>query len=259
MMALRSLAGCGVLLLLAHSVALAIDHDNLDEGRPLRIEDPYPIAAGESAVEAGAGVAVPNRARAHAVLPVEILSGFAPNAQLGIGTTILSDPKKDAEQRRSGDLRVSALYNFNQETLAIPALGLRLSATVPTGTDSSGTEIRIKGLMTKSVGRWSFHFNPAYEFITDVPPDQRSSRYEFALGASYPVGAPRYTRLTVLADLFTLQSLRAADPNRAGAEAGFRYQWTPWTVLDVGLGTEFLGRSAERTAFFMTAGLSVGF
>ena len=45
------------------SDAMAIDHTNLDEGRPLRLEDAYPIAHGEIAVEAGAGVTLPRRGR----------------------------------------------------------------------------------------------------------------------------------------------------------------------------------------------------
>jgi hypothetical protein len=46
--------GFGIVCLLATPV-WAVDHNNLDEGRSLRIEDAYPIAYGELAVEAGAG------------------------------------------------------------------------------------------------------------------------------------------------------------------------------------------------------------
>ena len=41
--------------------AVAIDHKNLDEGRPLRLEDAYAISTGESAVEVGAGFTLQRR------------------------------------------------------------------------------------------------------------------------------------------------------------------------------------------------------
>ena len=39
----------------------ALDHKNLDEGRPVRLEDAYPIAHGEFAIEAGAGFTLQRR------------------------------------------------------------------------------------------------------------------------------------------------------------------------------------------------------
>ncbi|MGH7960419.1 MAG: hypothetical protein ACRERD_01150, partial [Candidatus Binatia bacterium] len=78
------------------------------------------------------------------------------------------------------------------------------------------------------------------------------------LGASYPVGAPLYTRTTLIGDVYTEQASRHGDPNIGGVEIGFRHQLTPRVVLDTGLGTEFAGPS-DRSAFFLTVGVSVGF
>jgi hypothetical protein len=119
-------------------------------------------------------------------------------------------------------------------------------------------DFRIKGLVTKSIGRLSFHFNPAYEVFSGTKPFERDSRYDLALGASYPVGAPQHTLTTFLGDVFTEQAPRRADPQIVGAEVGVRHQWTPWTVLDVGIGTEFAG-PGNRSDFFFTVGFSVGF
>ena len=70
--------------------------------------------------------------------PIEVFYGAYPNLQLGLGTTLFTDPRENDEQTKSGDLHVSGLYNFNQETLTLPAFGLKLELNLPTGVDWSG-------------------------------------------------------------------------------------------------------------------------
>jgi hypothetical protein len=249
---------CLALLLGLPATASAIDHDNLDEGRPLRVEDAYPIPAGEWALETGAGLSDQRKSRSRGFFPLDVLYGLAPNLQVSLGTALFTDPKRVEEQTKSGDLQLSGLYNFNQETLNLLALGLRLTLNLPTGTKSSGVDFRIKGLVTKSIGRLSVHFNPAYEVFSGTKPLERDGRYDLALGVSYPAGAPKHTLTTILGDLFTEQAPRRGDPQIAGAEIGIRHQWTPWTVLDAGVGTEFAG-PVNRASVFFTAGFSIGF
>ena len=238
--------------------AHAIDHKNLDEGRPLRIEDAYPIASGEWAFETGVGYSVERRSRDHAFFPFEILYGAFPNTQLGLGTTLLTNPRDVDDSRKSGDLHLSALYNFNQETLTLPAFGLKGTVDFPSGVRSSGTDFELTGLITKSFQRLSLHFNPAYEFVGDNATGERSGIYKMTLGASYPMGAPMYTRTTLLADIFTEQSSRRRESNVWGAEIGFRHQMTERLVLDLGIGSEFAG-PVKRSQFFVTTGVSVAF
>ncbi|HET8533318.1 MAG TPA: hypothetical protein VFO08_19345, partial [Methylomirabilota bacterium] len=105
-----------LLLTLAFGRAHAIDHKNLDAGRPVRVEDAYAIADGEIALEAAAGFALERRGPDRGVFPVEALYGAYPNLQLTIGTTLSTSPREIDGRPRSGDLQLSALYNFNQET-----------------------------------------------------------------------------------------------------------------------------------------------
>ncbi|HEV8616111.1 MAG TPA: transporter [Methylomirabilota bacterium] len=254
---LTSLLAAG---LLAGSLgeAYAIDHKNLDENRPLRLEDAYSIASGEWALEAGAGFTLQRRSANRGVFPLEILYGAAPNLQLGLGTSLSTDPRAIDGQTKSGDLQLSGLYNFNQETLKLPALGVKLSLNVPTGIDSSGVDVEVKGLVTKSFDRLSLHLNAAYEFLTGTERGERDGRYQLVLGASYPVGAPQYTRTTLIGDIFTEQASRKGESSVVGVEAGFRHQLTPRIVLDAGVGTEFAGPS-DRAKFFFTTGFSFGF
>jgi len=257
----RLLACLGASLLLSITMLAptgAIDHSNLDEDRPLRVEDPYPIATGELAVEAGAGLRVPRRGDTQGLFPIELLYGALPNLQLSLGTTAFTDPQKVDEPIKSGDFRVSALYNLNQETLRLPAFGIRITAHFPTGRNSAGVDVRVKGLITKSWRRLSVHFNAAHEFLSETQPTERRGRHQFVLGASVPVGAPKYTRTTVLGDFFAGQSFRRGASEIVGAEFGVRHQFTPWTVLDAGVGTEFAGPS-DRSNFFATVGVSTGF
>src|SRR5262249_52001642 len=151
--------------------AYAIDHGNLDEGRPLRLEDAYPIAHGEFAIEAGGGFTLQRRGADRGVFPVELLYGPLPNLQVGIGTVLSTDPREVDDRPKSGDLRFHALYNFNQETLTLPAFAVKLSLDAPTGVDAHGFAVEPKGIVTKSIERLSLHLNAGYEFITSTHED----------------------------------------------------------------------------------------
>jgi hypothetical protein len=129
---------------------------------------------------------------------------------------------------------------------------------VPTGVDSRGVAVEVKGIVTKSFERLSIHLNAGYEFFTDSHDDERDGQYSLVLGASYPVGAPKFTRATLVADVFTQQSLHRGESNVVGTEVGMRFQLTPRIVWDIGIGTEFAG-PADRSRFFGVTGFSFGF
>ena len=247
-----------VLVGLGARPATAIDHKNLDEGRPLRLDDAYSIATGEIAVEAGVGFTLQRRGSNRGFFPVELLYGAFPNLQVGIGTSLSTDPREIDDRPKSGDLRLGVLYNFNQETLTLPAFAVKVGLDTPTGVDARGVGVEVKGIVTKSVERLSVHLNAGYEFLTSSRDEERDGRYKLALGASYPVGAPKFTRVTIVGDVFAEQSVARREPTVVGTEVGLRYQLTPRIVWDVGIGTEFAG-PAHRSTFFMTTGFSFGF
>jgi hypothetical protein len=249
---------CFIMVCLAGGPAWAVDHNNLDEGRPLRLEDAYPIAYGELSSETGARVSLNRQSPDRVAFPVELLYGAYWNLHLGLGSTLATEPRTIDEAEKSGDLRAFAFYNFNQETLRLPAFGAKLSLDFPTGINSRGVDTELKGIMTRSFGQFRTHLNAGYEFIGHAADGARSGRYELGLGAQYPLGYPRFFNTTVLADIFTLQSVHTGESSPIGIELGIRRQAAPLTVLDVGIGTEFAG-PAERTPFFFTMGVSVGF
>lgn len=239
------------------SVVRAIDHANLDEGRPLRLDDAYAIPAGELALEFGVGYESARHADDHVFAPIEILWGAAPNLQLSVGSTFISDPHDVDDQSKSGDLRLSALYNFNQET-SLPAFAVKGELNIPTGVDSSGVDGEITGIITKSFGNVSLHLNAGYEFLSGTDDDEEDRLYKFALGASMPIGAPTHTRTTLLADIFLEEALERGEDDVIGVEVGVRYQLTERIVLDAGIGSEFDGPD-NRSELFAMLGLSVTF
>jgi hypothetical protein len=72
------------------------------------------------------------------------------------------------------------------------------------------------------------------------------------------LGAPRYSRTTLVSELFTEHGDRRGGSNVFGAEAGFRHQLTQRIVVDAGIGSELAG-PADRSSLFVTTGVSVGF
>jgi hypothetical protein len=256
---MKALTACVLAALLLVPVsAAAIDHKNLDGGRPLRLEDAYAISTGELALEVGAGFTLRRRGDDRGFFPIELLYGALPNFQIGVGTTLSTDARDIDEPTRSGDVRIGALYNLNQETLVMPAFGVKVEVELPTGVESKGVDVEMKGIVTKSVERLSVHFSGAYLFLTDSARGERDGRYELVLGGSYPIGAPKFTRATLVADVFTEQSTHRGESNVVGTELGLRYQLTPSMVWDVGVGAEFAGPS-DRSPFFLATGLSWAF
>lgn len=238
--------------------AIALDHGNLDEGRPLLVQDAYPVSQGELVIETGAGFASQKRTSDHWFFPIQFVYGILPNTQLEVGTMFFTDPHDIDEPGKSGDMGISILYNFNQETVTLPAFALKGSLQFPTGVDSSGIESEITGIVTKSLGRLTLNFNAGYQWIGGHDPDQRNGVYKFVFGGGYPVGAPMYTRTIILADVYLQQSSLRGEKETLGAEIGFRLQLRERLVLDFGFGSELSGPS-DRASFFVTAGFSVGF
>src|SRR6266852_2043527 len=81
------------LLCLIAKPAWAIDHNNLDEGRPLRLEDAYPIAYGELSAETGARFSLNRRSPDRFAFPIEILYGAYWNLHLGLESTLATQPR----------------------------------------------------------------------------------------------------------------------------------------------------------------------
>jgi hypothetical protein len=236
----------------------AHDHGNLDVGRPLRIEDAYTVAEGEVVLETGAAFVDERQGSDRAELPIELIWGAAPDVQLELGTRFSTDPHEVRDPQRSGDTQVGVLFNLNRESLDTPAFALKAEVNLPTGTDSAGADLELKGIVTRTIDRLGIHASAGYHFLSGEPSEERDGRYELVLGASQPLGAPMDTRTTLLADVYLEQAPEQDDDEILGVELGTRHQLSQRTVLDVGVGSEVDGPS-DRDRLRLTAGFSISF
>ncbi len=238
--------------------APALDHDNLDAGRPLRIEDAYPIAKGEIGVESGVAAWDRRGDGSGYGIDARALYGVAYNAQVEIGWAAAFEGSSAAATDRSGSLALGALYNANAESLTWPALAVRADVEAPSGFRNTGVDLSGGVIVTRTVGRMRTHLNADYTVAGSAAANERRGLYAVAVGASYPLGYPMRFRETIIADVFTRQSATRSESNATGVEAGLRHQFSHRIVLDVGVGSEVFG-PADREAWFGAVGISAGF
>jgi hypothetical protein len=241
-----------------HSWAWALDHDNLDRSRPLQIEDAYPIAKGEIGIEGG-GLYRDSKHEASEWTPrLQILYGLLYNTQIEIGGSFVKDHHPIGPSERFWNLSVGGLYNFNTETMTLPAMAVKLELEFPTGDDLGKMDATLAGLLTHTWGRWRTHLNVEYTLMGSAQTGERNGVYRVTGGLSYPLGYPMRFRETFIVDVFTHPSERSGEDPIAGIEMGLRHQLSQRVVLDGGIGTEFMGPS-NRSRILGTVGLSLGF
>jgi hypothetical protein len=247
-----------VLLSLWPAPGFALDHDNLDPNRPIGMEDAYAIPKGEIGLEGGVGFNDRREGRTRVTFQPQIIYGAFYNTQIEIQGDLFTEPNTLVGANKSGDLHLGVLYNFNTETLNLPALAMRVEANLPTGVNSQGVDTQMTGILTRSIGRLRAHLNAGYTILGSPQGQERPGAYRLVAAVSYPLGYPTSFRDTLIASVYTRQSDLRGQRNNTGVEVGIRHQLTSRLVVDAGLGTEFAG-PADRAALLGTMGLSVGF
>lgn len=248
----------GLLLGLWPLRSLALDHDNLDPNRPIGMEDAYAIPKGEIGMEGGVRFNDRREGSTRVTFQPQIIYGAFYNTQIEIQGDLMSDPNTLVGAAKSGDLHLGVLYNFNTETISLPAFAARVGVDLPTGVNSKGVDTQMTGILTRSFGRLRVHLNAGYTILGSPQGQERSGTYRAVAAVSYPLGYPTSFRDTLIASLYTRESDLRGQHNHSGIEIGLRHQLTSRMVLDGGLGTEFAG-PADRAALLGTIGLSVGF
>ncbi len=238
--------------------SLALDHDNLDPNRPIGMEDAYAIPKGEIGVEGGVRFNDQRQGPTRVTFQPQIIYGAFDNTQIEIQGDIFTDPSTIVGPDKSGDLHLGVLYNFNTETLNLPAFAVRAEVDLPTGVNSQGVDTQVTGILTRSFGRLRAHLNAGYTVLGSPQGQERPGAYRAVAAVSYPLGYPTSFRDTLIASVYTRQSDQRGQRNNTGVEIGLRHQLTSRIVLDGGLGSEFYGPS-DRAALLGTVGVSVGF
>ena len=254
--AIRAIVALWLILLAMPSFAL--DHDNLDPNRPIGMEDAYAIPKGEIGLEGGVRFNDRREGRTRVTFQPQIIYGAFDNTQIEIQGDLFTEPNTLVGANKSGDLHLGVLYNFNTETLNIPAMAVRVETDLPTGVNSQGVDTQVTGILTRSFGRLRGHLNAGYTILGSPQGQERPGTYRAVAAVSYPLGYPTSFRDTLIASVYTRQSDLRGQRNNTGVEIGLRHQLTSRIVLDGGLGTEFLGPT-DRAAFLGTVGVSLGF
>ena len=247
-----------ILLGLLPAPLLALDHDNLDPNRPIGMEDAYAIPKGEIGMEGGVRFNDRREGRTRVTFQPQIIYGAFDNAQIEIQGDLFTEPNSLVGASKSGDFHLGLLYNFNTETLAVPAMALRVETDLPTGVNSRGVDTQVTGILTRSFSRLRAHLNAGYTVLGLPKGQERPGAYRAVAAVSYPLGYPDSFRDTLIASLYTRESDLRGQRNHTGVEVGIRHQLTSRLVVDAGLGTEFAGPT-DRAAVLGTVGLSVGF
>lgn len=224
----------------AQRTARAADHMNLEASYPLQIEDAYPTAYRNREFLTSFRYELTREDEDRFEIAPQLAYGVLPNTELSVHVPFLMG---EASRSGSGDIEVEALYNFNTETIYVPALALEVGGTIPTGKDSDGFDTTVKFLMTKSISRMGsdrVHLNAVWIHNAASLENEREHRYRLIAGYSRRIAAD----WVILAD-FIRQTEREKDEDSNILELGFRWQVTPLTVVSFGAGAG-IGRESPK-------------
>ncbi len=246
-------------MLLSAAPALAVDHNNIDSGRPLSFDDAEAIAFREHAIEAGLDFRWPRRGKLGGGFGFEYLHGFAMNSHWIVGV----DPTFGGRDDRFdvGDVNLGLFRNFNREFGNTPAFSLRADTYLPSGRGSRGLGLRLRGIASKQATRYGrVHLNLELNAETDADRRERSFHPGATLGFSHPIGYPRQFATTGVAELSVQGGPQSGRGPVVSVGIGLRKQIGVRSVLDVGIQSDVAGlNGAARDNLRLIAGYSVGF
>jgi hypothetical protein len=219
----------------------AADHYNLEEGLPVQVVDAYPIAYGGREVLGRVQYDQTPAGKDLVILEPRLEYGFAPNAQAELSVPFRVGTGNKAG---SGDIVLGALYNFNTESLSVPAFSLAARADFPSGRDSRGIDTTLKFIATKTLGTRSMqrlHLNLAWTHNAAPEAGERQDGYLAILGFSRPLTADTLA----VVDFVREHEVRGKETSNF-LELGLRRQLTPLAVITFGGGADV---SEEASVF----------
>lgn len=254
----RTSRGLAVLLLasLASVGDAQTDYYNTDRGRPLAVEDAYPVE--RRAFEVQAAPLRLERGQGGVYtwgFEPELAYGIAPRTHVEIGLPIAIIDALGTRRAGLTGLHVSMLHNLNVET-SIPALGFVASAALPVGgLAGEETYVSFKGIATRTLSWARFHANAEYT-LGDADASGgivEASRWSAGLSAdkTFPLRS-----LLLGAELVAEQPLHDTEDVAFSGAVGSRYQLTPRWAVDAGFGKRLTG---SDQSWFITVGSAYAF
>ena len=228
-----------------NDVAFSADHNNLEEGLPVEVEDAYPIHYRGTELQ---GLFRYDRQEHKDRFRLEprLEVGIAPNAQARLTAPFFAG---NADKTGSGDVDLELFYNFNTESLYLPATALSAKAEFPSGEKSRGVDTTVKFIASKMPfinTSWlhRLHLNVAWMHNSGRDEEtERADMYKAILGFSGRLGPDTMMVIDVLRE-----TEREKDKESNVVEVGLRRQITPLTIVAVGVGAGFGDESPDLRA-----------
>lgn len=239
-----------------HPLAAQIDYRNLDDHRPVRTEDAYPVE--RYAFELLAPYEYQNSRGGEAthVLTPELSYGLLANTQVGVKLPFAAIHEPSGTDWGFAGPRLFALYNFNTESRSLPALALRADAALPAG-DLAGdnAQLTLKAIATRSWGLTRVHVNGLVTLGKEAgrPAVDAEPRWAATVAADRTI---LRRSLLVVGELAVLEEASHA-PTEVTAGLGVRYQLAPTLVLDAGVSRRLTADAGPDLG--LTLGLSHAF
>lgn len=229
----------------------AADHSNLEEGLPTHVEDAYPVAYRSREVQAVFSYESTDESEDRLTIEPRLEVGVCRNTQVTLRAPFYAG---SADRSGSGDIGLGGLYNFNTETLVLPAFAIAGEAEFPSGKSSSGVDTTLKFIVTKSVtssGLDRVHLNLAWRHNGSAEPDESSDRLVGVVGYSRRLNAD-----TIVVADYVREEAETEGEAANIVELGVRRQLTPLTVLSLGVGA---GLGEDSPGVRITAGYQRSF
>lgn len=237
------------------------DYYNTDAGRPVRIEDAYPVE--RRAFEIQAAPLRLERARGgvyHWGIEPALAYGILPRTHVEVAFPLaFVDAGSAGRTGGLAGIEIEALHNLNAET-SIPALGVAGSVLLPAGgLGPDDAFASAKAILTRTFAWARFHLNAEYTFGSRPEGGDEAagvaelSRWMggIAVDRTFPLHS-----MLLTAELFARDPLvEAADVEWNGG-AGVRYQATPRWAVDGGIGRRLTG---DDRAWYVTFGGAYAF
>lgn len=273
-------AGAALLTLAAipaHAAAQT-DYYNTDAGRPVQIEDAYPVE--RRAFEVQAAPLRLERSRGGVYnwgIEPEIAYGILPRTQIEIGAP-LAYVDAGLGDRTVGlaGIDLSILHNLNVET-SIPALALSAGVLLPAG-NLGPDEVypSVKGILTRTYTWARVHVNGEFTFGDRLPARVESSgagsggndeRDDASIGpqalelSQWLVGVAvdrtfPLRAFLVTGEVYAREPLRDGEDVEWNAGAGLRFQLSPRFSADAGVGRRLTG---DERGWYATVGTAIAF
>ncbi len=255
----------------AEPASAQTDYYNTDAGRPVQIEDAYPVE--RRAFEIQAAPLRLERSRSGVYnwgIEPELAYGILPRTHVEVGVPLAYvDAGAGGSTAGLAGIHLSAFHNLNVETV-IPALAVVAGVLLPVGhLGPDQAYPSVKGIATKTF-RWvRFHVNTEYTFGKG-PDASADVNGEYTLGAQ-PAATGAAAELSrwmtgvavdrtfplrsmlVTGEVYAREPLSGSEDLEWNTGAGLRYQLSPRFNIDGGIGRRLTGDDQGWYATFGTA------